>query len=132
MQGQLVKRKKTVTGVDIALNPYSILEELSKKRYEYNIYLANANAVRQYNSAIPNPSTVSTWFGVKVVPEKTMPGRPTAYTGDTFLGTAATASIGGYGKVSTGEYTSTKGYKPFGALGYGTEKTESIALDTKD
>lgn len=129
MFGQLVKRKKTVNGVAVNVNPYDILESLNKKRFDYDIYLAKANAIREFNSKISNPSAVSTWFGVKVPKEQAMPERPTAYVGDTFVGPAATASQGGYGAASSGEYKNSALYKPFGALGYGSEKNYGISLE---
>lgn len=59
-----------------------------------------------------------------------MPSRPAAYSGDTFIGSGATGSTGGYGQVTTGEQSGTQGYKPFGALGTGTATDLSVSLTT--
>ena len=135
IQGELVMRTKTVNGVASNVNAYQMLEALNAKRADYEKYTIEANAVREFNGALITPSVFDTVFGGKVVTApKNMPARPTDFSGDTFKGSGATTTQGGYGKKSTGNLATITqsvdtGYKPFGALGQGTDKNKAVSLD---
>lgn len=110
---------------------------MDAKRAEYAAYLISANAVRDFNKSLITPSIFDVILsGKKATDPKTMPARPTSYLGDTFVGTGATESQGGYGVKTSGMYsvkaTTASGYKPFGALGQGTSTDMAIALDTSN
>ena len=66
-----------------------------------------------------------------------MPARPSSFSGDTFTGSDATSSQGGYGTKTSGMLSSVTqnvdtGYKPYGALGQGSENNKAVSLDHSD
>ena len=136
VQGELIARTKTVSGVVQNVNAYSILQQLQAARAAYNEYTIRATAVLTFNGSLITPSIFDVlFFNKKGAEAQVMPSRPTAYAGDTFVGTGATGNQGGYGKKTTGMLSipttnTLAGYKPFGALGQGSANNLNVDLDT--
>jgi len=111
-----------------------MLEALNSKRSEYEKYTIEANAVREFNGSLTAPSIFDTLFdGVVVTDPKNMPGRPSAFDGDTF-DVSSTTLQGGYGSKTTGNLAEidqnvSTGYKPFGSLGQGTVNNKAVSIN---